>query len=124
MLLEIPAWSSLDWPSLGWVLVLAGLTAACLRVKARFPEIAAAGKLPAALAHVVVGYFSVGMMAFGVTAATNAYFPVPGGSAWEGSIAVVGGIAALTIGSCTLLEHVARVRVAGRQAAATPAVAD
>jgi hypothetical protein len=108
--------ASLDWPSLAWVLILAGLTMACLRVKARFPEIAAAGRVPAVLAHVVIGYFGVAMSAFGLSATTSAYFPVPGGAAWEGPVAVVGGMAAFTIGACTLLEHLVRVRSArGRE---------
>ena len=67
------------------------------------------------LAHVVIGYFGMGMMAFGASAAARAHFPVPGGAAWEGPIAVVGGLAALVIGSATLVEHCVTVR-ATRQA--------
>jgi hypothetical protein len=106
----------LDWPSLAWTTILAGLTFSCLAIKARFAWIAQQGALARALAHVVIGYFGLGMMIFGASAAARGRFPVPGGAAWEGPIAIVGGLAALVIGSTTLAEHVLSVRAAHREA--------
>src|SRR5437870_5302661 len=90
---------NLDWPSLAWAAILGGLTFACLRVKSRFPAISEQGALARVLAHLVIGYFSIGMTAFGAFAAFNAEFPVPGGAAWTGPVAVIGGFAAITIGT-------------------------
>lgn len=110
----------LDWPSIGWVALLALLTWACLAVKSRYSVIAECGRGPALLANVVIGYFSIGMLTFGVTAAARAHFPVPGGTAWDGAVAVIGGIAAVTIGGCTLLEHAVTVRARQRQLQPVP----
>jgi hypothetical protein len=121
-LLEMRPLSELDWPSLGWVMLLLGLTMACLRVKARFASIAEHGKAAELLAHVIVVYFGLGMLTFGVTAALRATFPVPGGVAWQGPIAVIGGIAAMTIGGCTLAEHVVSIVRERRRVMATAAV--
>jgi hypothetical protein len=105
-----------DWPSLGWTALLAVLTFTCLTVRARFRQVAAAGRVAEVLGHVVVGYFSLGMSLFGGFAAAQAYFPVPGGVAWEGPVAVIGGLAALTIGATTLYEHVLNVVAMHREA--------
>jgi hypothetical protein len=112
--------AAVDWPSLGWTALLGVLTAACLTVRVRFRQIAAAGRAAEILAHVVVGYFGVGMALFGGAAALHARFPVPGGVAWEGPIAVIGGIAALVIGSTTLYEHLVEVLAVRRGAPAGP----
>lgn len=100
----------LDWASIAWAAVLAGLTLSALTVKSRFRNIAEHGAGARVLAHALIGYFSFGMMAFGASAAASARFPVPGGAAWEGPIAVAGGAAALIIGTVTLVEHVVQVR--------------
>jgi len=112
-----------DWPSLGWTALLGILTFTCLTVHARFRHVAAAGRVAEALGHVVVGYFSLGMLLFGGMAAFQAYFPVPGGVAWEGPVAVIGGIAALVIGGTTATEHVITVIAMRHEAAARPATA-
>lgn len=104
----------LDWPSVAWAAILAGLTLACLSIKARYPTIAELGIAARVLAHVVIGYFSLGMLAFGASALVRSYFPVPGGAAWEGPVAILGGIAAMTIGGCTLAEHALQVRALRR----------
>lgn len=106
-----------DWPSLGWVALIGSLTFACLTVKSRFEHVSRMGRFPELLAHVVIGYFGLGMTAFGGWAAATATFPVPGGHAWEGPVAVAGGLAALTIGSCTLAEHLMQVRAMRREPA-------
>jgi hypothetical protein len=106
-----------DWPSLGWVALIAALTFATLTVKARYDRISEMGRAARALAHVTIGYFGVGMTLFGAWSAVNAHFPVPGGAGWEGGLAIVGGLAAVTIGSCTLGEHAVRVAGRGRVAA-------
>jgi hypothetical protein len=98
----------IDWPSVGWTALLAVITFTCLCVKARFRQVAQAGRVAAVLGHVVIGYFGVGMVIFGGMAAFEATFPVPGGVAWEGPVAVIGGVAALLIGATTLYEHVAQ----------------
>ena len=108
-----------DWPSLTWIALLAALSLACLTVKARFERIAESGRLAEVLAHVAVGYFGVGLVLFGATSAFQAWFPVPGGAAWEGGVAVLGGLAAVTIGATTLFEHLANV-VQIRHAAREP----
>jgi hypothetical protein len=105
-----------DWPSLAWTTILAGLTFSCLAIKARFAQVAAQGAVATAIAHMVIGYFGLGMMLFGASSAARAHFPVPGGAAWEGPIAVIGGIAAFVIGSTTLVEHALQVRAARREA--------
>lgn len=112
-----------DWPSLAWATILAGLTFSCLAIKSRFAQVAAQGAVASALAHLVIGYFGLGMMAFGAMAAARAHFPVPGGAAWEGPVAVLGGIAAFVIGSTTLVEHVVQVRAARRESVETRAFA-
>jgi hypothetical protein len=99
----------IDWPSILWALVLAGLTGTALSIKSRYPAIARAGAPARVLAHVVIGYFGLGMTSFGAWCAVQARFPVPGGAAWTGPVAIVGGLAAATIGTCTLVEHVVRV---------------
>ena len=98
----------IDWPSVGWTALLAVLTFTCLTVKARFRQVTRAGRVATVLGHVAVGYFGVGMVVFGGMAAFEGTFPVPGGVAWEGPVAVIGGIAALVIGATTLYEHVAQ----------------
>ena len=113
--------SGLDVGSIAWVCLLGALTYSCLRVNARFEAVAEAGRGAELLAHVVMGYFSLGMLAFGAAAAVNARFPVPGGAAWEGPVAVLGGLAAFTIGCCSAIEHVRLVRVR-RAALATVAI--
>ena len=100
----------LDWPSLAWTAILAGLTFSCLAIKSRFSWISEQGAFARTLAHVVIGYFGMGMMAFGASAAARGHFPVPGGAAWEGPVAIVGGIAAFVIGTTTLVEHCVAVR--------------
>ena len=110
----------LDWPSLAWTTVLAGLTFACLAIKSRFAWIAEQGAAARVLAHVLIGYFSMGMMVFGASAAARGRFPVPGGAAWEGTVAIVGGLAAFVIGTTTLVEHLATVRSMYREPAAIP----
>jgi len=108
-----------DWPSLGWTAMLGVLTAACLTVRARFRQIAATGRAAEVLAHVVVGYFALGLTLFGAMAAMRARFPVPGGTAWEGPVAVIGGIAALVLGATTIYEHLANVLAFRREASAS-----
>ena len=110
----------LDWPSIAWTTLLAGLTFACLAVKARFPSIAEQGAVARVLAHVLIGYFGLGMMTFGAAAAARGRFPVPGGAAWEGSIAIVGGLAAFVIGSTTLVEHLVAMKATHREAQSAP----
>ena len=105
----------MDWPSLAWIALIATLTFATLIVKARYGRIHEMGKAAQRLAHVTIGYFGLGMVAFGSWSAVNAYFPVPGGNGWEGGLAIVGGLAALTIGSCTLGEHALQVRALSRE---------
>lgn len=113
--------SHLDLSSIAWVCVLGALTFACLRVRAKFDVVAASGRVSEMLAHVVIAYFSLGMLAFGASAAVTARFPVPGGSAWEGPVAVIGGLAAFTIGCCSAVEHALLVRA--RRRAESPVVA-
>lgn len=105
----------IDWPSLAWTAILAGLTFSCLAIKSRFAWIAEQGTFARVLAHVVIGYFGMGMMMFGASAAARGRFPVPGGAAWEGPIALVGGLAAFVIGTTTLVEHVLAVRASQRE---------
>lgn len=99
-----------DWPSLGWITLIATLTFATLTVKARYAVIHEMGRGPQWLAHVTIGYFGIAMSAFGLWSAVTRYFPVPGHAGWEGGLAIVGGLAALTIGACTLGEHAVQVR--------------
>lgn len=96
---------TVDWSSIAWALLLSGLTLAAIAIKARYPAIAEKGPVARALAHALIGYFGLGMTLLGLHAAAFASFPVPGGAAWEGTVAVTGGLAATTIGACTLLEH-------------------
>ena len=112
-----------DWPSLAWTTILAGLTFSCLAIKSRFAQVAAQGAAARALAHVVIGYFGLGMMLFGASSAARAHFPVPGGAAWEGPVAVLGGMAAFVIGSTTLVEHLVQVRAARREMVASRVLA-
>lgn len=107
----------MDWTSLGWIALIAAITFATLTVKARYGQIHEMGKAAQRLAHLTIGYFGLGMAAFGSWSAVNAYFPVPGGAGWEGGLAIIGGLAALTIGGCTLGEHAMQVRALGREAA-------
>ncbi len=99
--------ANVDWSSLCWVVMLACITAAVMWVKSAYARIADMGPVPRVLAHVTIGYFGVGMTAFGVVSALRGSLPVPGGVAWEGAVAVIGGLAALVIGASTLAEHVA-----------------
>ena len=114
-----------DWPSIGWVALIGALTFAVMVVKARYPKFQHLGPAVRTLAHVSIGYFSVAMMGFGAWSAFHSYFPVPGGTGWDGTLGLVGGLAALTVGGCTLAEHalqVAALRRAGSDAQAQPAV--
>ena len=99
--------AALDWPSLGWAALLLGITFAVLAVKARYPVVAKLGLVPRVIAHACVGYYGVGMAALGMSAVASGHMPVPGGAAWDGPIAIIGGFAALVAGSITLGEHVA-----------------
>lgn len=110
----------LDWPSIAWTLILAGLTFSALAIKSRFASIAEQGAVARVLAHVLIGYFGLGMMTFGASAAARGTFPVPGGSAWEGTVAIVGGLAAFVIGSTTLVEHLVAMRASHREAQSAP----
>lgn len=113
----------LDYQSIAWVALIGLLTYACLAVKSRYARIADAGRVPAALANVIIAYFSIAMFTFGATATARASFPVPGGMAWEGTVAVIGGAAAMVIGACTALEHALALRARRRELAAAPASA-
>lgn len=112
----------LDWSSIGWALLLTGLTLAALAIKARYPAIAEQGRAARALAHLLVGYFGTGMVLLGAHAALTSTFPVPGGAAWEGPVAIAGGLAAMTIGGSTLLEHVLCVARLRRETSTPEAV--
>ena len=107
---------ALDWPSIAWTLILAGLTFSALAIKSRFAAIAEQGAAARVLAHVLIGYFGLGMMTFGAAAAARGRFPVPGGAAWEGTVAIVGGLAAFVIGSTTLVEHLVAMKASHREA--------
>jgi hypothetical protein len=109
----------IDWPSLGWVALIAAVSFATLTVKARYASIHEMGRGAQWLAHLTVGYFGLGMATFGSWSVANAYFPVPGGAGWEGGLAMIGGLAAFTIGGCTLSEHALQ---AGALSAETSAV--
>ena len=113
----------LDWPSLAWVVLIGALTFATFTVKSRYQRLHEMGAIPRTLAHVSIGYFGLGMTAYGAWSAFHAYFPVPGGFAWEGGLAVLGGLSALTVGTCTLGEHVVQVATLRRaeQGEAVPA---
>ena len=103
------AGGSLDWPSLAWAAVLMGITLAVLAIKSRYVQIADMGLLARVSAHSCIGYFSVGMIALGMTSIGSGELPVPGGTPWTGGVAIIGGFAALVAGSITLGEHVAQV---------------
>lgn len=120
--LTIPHVSSagLDLASLGWGLLLATITGACLWIQRKYPRIAGMGAAARVVAHVTIGYFSFGMMAFGAAAAARQSLPVPGGLAWEGGVAVIGGLAACIIGGTTLIEHAMQVAAMHRDASPVP----
>lgn len=101
--------ASFDWASPAWALLLAAITATCLVILRKFPRIAESGAAARVVAHVAIGYFGFGMLAFGVSSAVSRSLPVPGGVAWEGGVAVIGGIAACVIGGSTLVEHAVQV---------------
>ena len=123
LLASFSPYAQIDWASISWTLLLGGLTIAALAVEERFETIAMNGRIAALLGHVVIGYFSFGMLLFGAWSAGRATFPVPGGQAWEGPVAVIGGISAMTIGACTLLKHAATVRVMREASATVPSSA-
>lgn len=106
----------IDWASAGWALLIACITAACLAIKSRYERIAAQGRWEALFANLTIGYFGLGMAAFGAVSALRAHLPVPGGIAWEGPVAVMGGVAAFVVGATTLAEHA--VGLARRRSAA------
>ena len=106
-----------DWPSLAWTAILGGLTFSCLAIEKKFDRIAEMGAGARVVGHALIGYFGFGMSAFGVWCVTSARFPVPGGAAWNGPIAVVGGLAACVIGTTTLVQHCVRVRAGLRERA-------
>lgn len=105
----------LDWQSIGVVAGFAGFGLASLTVKHCYQSIASGGRVPMLFAHVVVANFGIGMFAFGAWATLHRYFPLPGGPGWEGGIAVVGGIAAMTAGGCTLVDHFVKLRATSRE---------
>lgn len=109
-----------DWPSIAWVALIAALTFAVMTVKSRYPKVAEMGTAARVLAHVSIGYFGLAMTAFGSWSAYHAYFPVPGGTGWDGALGIAGGLAALTIGGCTLGEHALQVAGSRRTAEAGP----
>jgi hypothetical protein len=106
--------TGIDWASITWVTILAGITFSCLAIKTHYARIAEQGAVERFMAHAVIGYFGIGMILYGASAAASEHFVVPGGAAWNGSIAVLGGISAFVIGSTTLLEHAVRVRSLAR----------
>lgn len=112
---ELFAGGGIDWASAAWALLIAGITAACLAIKSRYERIAAQGRWEALFANLTIGYFGLAMAAFGAVSALRAHLPVPGGVAWEGPVAVMGGLAAFVVGTTTLAEHA--VGVARRRAA-------
>jgi hypothetical protein len=109
-----------DVASLCWGLLLACITAACLWIQRRYPSIAGMGPSARVVAHVAIGYFGFGMMAFGAASAATRTLPVPGGTAWEGGVAVIGGLAACLIGGTTLIEHVVQVAALRRDEEMVP----
>jgi len=115
-----PVAGNIDWPSLAWAMLLFGITLAVLAIKARYPAIARMGSFARITAHACIGYFGVGMVALGLSAIANGSLPVPGGVAWDGNVAIVGGFAALVAGSITLGEHVAQSWAIHRAPASEP----
>lgn len=105
-----------DWASISWALVIAIITLACTWVQKNYARLAESGAAARVLMHVVIGYFGFGMLAFGAFAAATRTLPVPGGLAWEGGVAVIGGLAACVIGGTTLIEHAAHVAAHRREA--------
>lgn len=99
----------MDWASLGWAALLAAITVACLAIQRNYARIAEMGRAARIVAHMAIGYFGLGMLAFGAVSAATRSLPVPGGIAWEGGVAVIGGLAACVIGGTTLIEHAVRV---------------
>ena len=111
----------LDWQSICWALLLACITLACLWIQRRYPAIHRMGRGARILANLTIGYFGAGMLAFGAFSAATRCLPVPGGVAWEGGVALLGGLAACLIGGTTLVEHAVNVAALHRGEALVPA---